>query len=60
MKILLINGSPKGKMSNSLRLANAFIDGLSAETKEVTVEELDVFHVGLRLRGSAASRTICR
>lgn len=42
MKILLINGSPKGKMSNSLRLANAFIDGLSAETKEVTVEELDL------------------
>lgn len=27
MNILLINGSPKGKRSNSLRLANSFIDG---------------------------------
>lgn len=25
MNILLINGSPKGKRSNSLRLANSFI-----------------------------------
>lgn len=28
MNILLINGSPKGKRSNSLRLANSFIEGL--------------------------------
>lgn len=27
MNILLINGSPKGKRSNSLRLANSFIEG---------------------------------
>lgn len=26
MNILLINGSPKGKRSNSLRLANSFIE----------------------------------
>ena len=27
MKILLINGSPKGKRSNSLKLAYSFIEG---------------------------------
>lgn len=27
MNVLLINGSPKGKRSNSLRLANSFIEG---------------------------------
>ena len=45
MKILLINGSPKGKTSNSLRLANAFIQGLRTETEKaesVTIEELDL------------------
>ena len=45
MKILLINGSPKGKASNSLRLAGAFTEGLIAEkekTEEVTFEELDL------------------
>ena len=43
MKILLINGSPKGKASNSLRLANSFIEGVKAEAEkkeEVTVDEL--------------------
>ncbi len=28
MNILLINGSPKGKGSNSLKLAYSFIEGL--------------------------------
>ena len=45
MKILLINGSQKGKTSNSLRLANAFIQGLRTETEKaesVTIEELDL------------------
>lgn len=45
MRILLINGSPKGKASNSLRLAGAFTEGLIAEkekTEEVTFEELDL------------------
>ena len=31
MKILLMNGSPKGKRSNSLRLAYSFIEGLKKE-----------------------------
>ena len=45
MKILLINGSPKGKNSNSLKLAKSFIEGLREETdnsEEVSVEELQV------------------
>ncbi|MCR4578708.1 MAG: flavodoxin family protein, partial [Treponema sp.] len=45
MKILLINGSPKGKASNSLRLAHSFVEGLSngLENKEgLIVDELQL------------------
>lgn len=46
MRILVINGSPKGKKSNSYKLASAFLEGLRAETEcageEVQVEELQV------------------
>ena len=48
MKILLINGSPKGKRSNSLKLAKSFVEGFRTKTEEagkaehVTVEELNV------------------
>lgn len=40
--ILLINGSPKGKKSNTYKLANAFIEGLKEEQSELVVEELFV------------------
>ena len=40
--ILLINGSPKGKKSNTYQLATAFIEGLKQEQKELTVEEIFV------------------
>ena len=44
MKILLINGSPKGAKSNSLRLAHSFLDGIrdheSERERAVEVEEL--------------------
>ena len=44
MKILLINGSPKGAKSNSLRLAHSFLDGIrdheSERERTVEVEEL--------------------
>ena len=33
MNILLINGSPKGKRSNSLRLANSFIEGFKKDIR---------------------------
>ena len=48
MKLLLINGSPKGQRSNSLRLAEAFIKGLSdntdggVETERVAVRDLEL------------------
>ena len=46
MKILLINGSPKGLKSNTYRLSKAFIDGISgvapAECEELTVRDLDI------------------
>ncbi len=43
MKVLLINGSPKGARSNSLRLAKSFVDGFSEEvgkTEKIEIEEL--------------------
>ena len=40
--ILLINGSPKGKRSNTYKLATAFIEGLKEEKKELVVEEIFV------------------
>lgn len=46
MNVLLINGSPKGKNSNSLKLAYSFIEGLKSEYanngKVTSIEELHV------------------
>lgn len=46
MNILLINGSPKGKRSNSLRLANSFIDGFKegykSKNEAVSIDEMHV------------------
>lgn len=46
MKILLINGSPKGKRSNSLRLAESFIDGVRTKIEgdgdHVAVDVLNI------------------
>ena len=46
MKVLIINGSPKGKNSNSLRLAVSFVEGYKAKAEKngapVSVEQLDV------------------
>lgn len=46
MKILLINGSPKGAASNSLRLAHSFVEGIREHASEweraVEVEELNL------------------
>lgn len=53
MKILLINGSPRGKNSNSLRIASKFIEGVSEEAAkrgetvildEVSVSALRIEH----------------
>lgn len=38
MKVFIINGSPKGKNSNSLKLTKAFVEGLGeTEVREITV-----------------------
>ena len=42
MKILVINGSPRGARSNTLRLTRAFTRGLCAAAPGSEVEELDL------------------
>ncbi len=46
MKVLLINGSPKGKRSNSLRLAESFMEGFKNQNEsrgsQVEIERLDL------------------
>lgn len=47
MKVLVLNGSPRGRRSNSLRLTDAFVDGLSRavpalERRQVEVASLDL------------------
>ena len=46
MNILVINGSPKGSRSNSLRLADAFVKGVSRQTdsqvEQLTLSKLDI------------------
>ena len=46
MKILLINGSPKGKRSNSLKLAYSFIEGFkngcTNDEESLSIDELHV------------------
>ena len=41
MNILLINGSPRGKRSNTYKLASAFIDGIR-DKEDLVLEELSV------------------
>lgn len=54
MKILLINGSPKGKGSNSYKLAKAFVEGMKqgaeemASGTEMQVEEIQVNRLDLK------------
>ena len=46
MKLLLINGSPKGEYSNSLQLTQAFVRGVKEENSKKGLEtELDQLNV---------------
>ena len=43
MNVLIINGSPKGKRSNSLRLAQSFVEGVKSKTEEaIYIEEIEL------------------
>lgn len=43
MKVLVINGSPKGKRSNTLRLTNAFLEGVGErEVRECSVSQMRI------------------
>ena len=48
MNILLINGSPKGKNSNTYKLSTAFIEGMKSNSEHVIVEELQVNKLELK------------
>lgn len=52
MNVLLINGSPKGKRSNSLRLANSFIEGFKEGYKSK--------NEAVSIDGNACSLNECR
>lgn len=41
-KILVINGSPRGKNSNTLKLTNAVLDGIKRNEDEFDIEVLDI------------------
>ncbi len=46
MKVLIINGSPRGERSNTLQMTKAFIDGMKkaaeVETETVTIKDLNI------------------
>ncbi|MDC7224638.1 MAG: NAD(P)H-dependent oxidoreductase [Spirochaetales bacterium] len=44
MKILLINGSPRGEKSNTLKLARSFCTGLSGEVTQVNLKDKSIKH----------------
>lgn len=54
MKVLVINGSPKGKGSNSYKLTKAFLEGMKLEIErlegedQIQVEELQVNRLDLK------------
>ena len=55
MRVLVLNGSPKGDKSNTYRLTSAFLDGLR-QTQPVKAETIEVgkLHL-LPCRGRAPS-----
>jgi multimeric flavodoxin WrbA/putative sterol carrier protein len=44
MKVLLINGSPRGEKSNTLKLARAFASGLGETIQQVNLKEKSINH----------------
>ncbi len=48
MKILVINGSPKGEKSNTLKLTKAFVEGISSQISDAEVHQLDVSKLNIK------------
>lgn len=48
MKVLIINGSPKGSRSNTLRLTSAFLEGIQRENPECQVREVTVSRMEIK------------
>lgn len=46
MNVLVINGSPKGKMSNTMQLTNALLEGIAENKdniiKQLTIKDMDI------------------
>lgn len=42
MNVLVINGSPRGKRSNTYRITTAFLEGMKETSSAVSIEEIDV------------------
>lgn len=47
MKVLVLNGSPKGERSNTMRLTRAFLDGFS-EGQSADIDTVDVYKLNIR------------
>ncbi len=48
MNILVINGSPKGKNSNTYRLTSAFLSGMRESSEAVEIREMTVNRLNIR------------
>ncbi len=48
MNILVINGSPKGKNSNTYRLTSAFLAGMKEKSEAVEIREMTVNRLNIR------------
>lgn len=48
MNVLIINGSPKVKNSNTYKLTSAFLDGMREKITDIEVRELDVYALDIK------------